>query len=103
MPRTKVFHHDRACGPCFLCHQSKQQYYAHPATWKESLLKQLLQINNEIDKESCICRSCEWDFKNGVGNAGYIPRWRAKTLATVNLGFKLLGAVMQQQCHVARH
>ena len=76
MPWTKVFHPDQVCGPCFLFQQSKQQYYAYPATWKESLLNQLLEINNEVDKESCICRRCEWDFKNGVGNADYIPRWR---------------------------
>ena len=62
----------------FIGGEFKQQYYAHPATWKESLLNQLLEINNEVDKESCICRCCEWDFKNGVGNAGYIPQWRAK-------------------------
>ena len=78
MPRTKVFHPDRVCGRYFLYHQSKQQYYAHPAIWKESLLNQLLEINYEVDKESCICKCCEWDFKNGVGKAGYITRRRAK-------------------------
>ena len=37
-----------------------------------------IEVNNEVDKESCICKHCEWDFKNGVGNVDYIPRWRAK-------------------------
>ena len=37
-----------------------------------------IEVNNEVDNESCICKRCEWDFKNGVGNVDYIPRWRAK-------------------------
>ena len=55
--RVKAFHPDRECGPCFLCQQTKQQHYAHPATWTDSLYSQLLQINSNVDKTSCVCRN----------------------------------------------
>ena len=78
MPRAKSNHPDSECGPCFFCHQSKRQYYAHPVTWPESLVSQLVEINGNVNKESCICRNCEKDFRNGIGKSDCVPHWRVK-------------------------
>ena len=77
MPHTKLTHQGRECGPCSLCHQERRQSYAHPINWSDSLYSELLKLEKDIDKKSCICRNCEKDFKMGVSN-DYTPRWKSK-------------------------
>lgn len=51
MPRTEV-HPGRNCGPCCLCGEDKQQYYAHPVQWNDiNLMQRLLQFASNVDKQ----------------------------------------------------
>ena len=68
MLRTKKFNPDKVFGPL-----SVQTTIHSSSDLTESLFTQLLEINSEVDKESCICRNCEKDFKNRVCNADYVP------------------------------
>ena len=64
--------------PCLLCKKANQSKYFHPRAWKDdSLLECLKQFEPSfsIQRDSCICRSCNNEVKY-ITNVQFIPRWR---------------------------
>lgn len=38
----------------------------------------MVEFNQNITKESCVCINCEKEFKNGIDKEEYVPRWQAQ-------------------------